>query len=48
MSGQAIGQAVENDRQQTADPMDVYAKGHAVKPKTEGQKRYLEAILQTI
>ena len=44
--GQAIGQAVENDRQQSADSIDVYAKGHAVKPKTEGQKRYLEAILQ--
>ena len=43
--GQAIGKAVENNREQTADAIDVYAKGQAVKPKTEGQKRYLEAIL---
>ena len=43
--GQAIGQAVENNRQQSADSIDVYAKGQAVKPKTEGQKRYLDAIL---
>ena len=43
--GQAIGQAVDNDRQQSADAIDVYAKGHAVKPKTDGQRRYLEAIL---
>ncbi len=43
--GHAIGQAVEVDRQQSADSIDVYAKGHSVKPKTEGQKRYLEAIL---
>jgi phosphate starvation-inducible PhoH-like protein len=43
--GQAIGQAVDVNRQQSADAIDVYAKGHAVKPKTEGQKRYLEAVL---
>lgn len=43
--GQAIGQAVDNERQQSADAIDVYAKGHAVRPKTDGQRRYLEAIL---
>ncbi len=43
--GQAIGQAVDLNRQQSADAIDVYAKGHAVKPKTDGQRRYLEAIL---
>ncbi len=43
--GQAIGQAVDLNRQQNADAIDVYAKGHAVKPKTDGQRRYLEAIL---
>ena len=43
--GQAIGQAVDANRQQNADAIDVYAKGHAVKPKTEGQRRYLDAIL---
>ena len=43
--GQAIGQAVDVNRQQTADSIDVYAKGHAVKPKTDGQRRYLDAVL---
>jgi phosphate starvation-inducible PhoH-like protein len=43
--GQAIGTAVDNDRQQSADAIDVYAKGHAIKPKTDGQRRYLEAVL---
>ncbi|HET6251464.1 MAG TPA: PhoH family protein [Tepidisphaeraceae bacterium] len=43
--GQAIGQAVDADRQQSADAIDVYAKGHPVKPKTDGQRRYIEAIL---
>jgi len=43
--GQAIGQAVDVKREQNPDAIDVYAKGGAIKPKTEGQKRYLEAIL---
>jgi phosphate starvation-inducible protein PhoH and related proteins len=41
----AISRAVEVDRQRSADEIDVYARGHAIKPKTEGQKRYLDAIL---
>ena len=24
--------------------IDVYAQGHAIKPKTEGQKRYIDAM----
>jgi phosphate starvation-inducible PhoH-like protein len=43
--GQAIGQAVDVKREQSADAIDVYSKGQAIKPKTDGQKRYLEAIL---
>jgi phosphate starvation-inducible protein PhoH and related proteins len=43
--GQAIGHAAEADRQRSADEIDVYAKGAAIKPKTDGQKRYMEAIL---
>ena len=43
--GQAIGLAVDVEREQSADAIDVYAKGHSVRPKTEGQRRYLEAIL---
>src|SRR3954454_12382238 len=42
--GQAIGRAFEQDRARSADEIDVYARGHAIKPKTEGQKRYVEAI----
>ena len=43
--GQAIGQAVDVKREQSPDAIDVYAKGDAIKPKTEGQERYFEAIL---
>lgn len=44
--GQAIGSAMEADRQRSADEIDVYARGHAIKPKTEGQKEYIEAMVQ--
>jgi phosphate starvation-inducible PhoH-like protein len=43
--GQAIGRAAERTERENADAIDVYAKGHAIKPKTEGQKRYVEAIV---
>ncbi|MDB5290324.1 MAG: PhoH-like protein [Phycisphaerales bacterium] len=43
--GQAIGKANDQHRERTADEIDVYAKGHAIKPKTDGQKRYLDAIM---
>ena len=43
--GHAIGRAAEQHESQNADAIDVYAKGHAVRPKTDGQKRYVEAIL---
>ena len=42
--GAALKAAVDQDRQRSADEIDVFSKGHAVKPKTEGQKRYIEAI----
>jgi len=44
--GQAIGRAADERRERSADEMDVYAKGHAIKPKTDGQKRYMDAIMQ--
>jgi len=44
--GQAIGKAADDQRERTADEIDVYAKGHSIKPKTEGQKRYIDAILK--
>ena len=44
--GQAIGLAMQELHQRSADEIDVYAKGHAIKPKTNGQKTYLEAILK--
>jgi len=43
--GQAIGRAADAQRQRSADEVDVYAKGTSIKPKTEGQKRYMEGIL---
>src|SRR5688500_3931198 len=43
--GDAIGRAVEERRERSEGEIDVYAKGHAIKPKTEGQRRYVEAVL---
>ena len=43
--GQAIGRAADAERRRSEDEIDVYAKGHSIKPKTEGQKRYMEAVL---
>ncbi len=44
--GQAIGRAVDEKRERSADEIDVYAKGHAIRPKTDGQRRYIEAIVR--
>jgi phosphate starvation-inducible PhoH-like protein len=44
--GSAISESVEAERERTADAIDVYAKGSTVKPKTEGQRRYIEAMAQ--
>jgi phosphate starvation-inducible protein PhoH and related proteins len=44
--GNALKSAMDQDRQRSQDEIDVYAKGHAIKPKTEGQKKYIDAILQ--
>ena len=43
--GQAISKAIDVERARTADEVDVYAKGLSVKPKTDGQKRYIDAIV---
>jgi phosphate starvation-inducible PhoH-like protein len=43
--GHAIGRAADQNRERTADEIDVYSKGHAVKPKTEGQKKYIDAMM---
>lgn len=43
--GQAIGRAVDEKRERSAEEIDVYAKGVAIRPKTDGQKRYVEAIV---
>jgi phosphate starvation-inducible PhoH-like protein len=44
--GQAIGKAADEKRERAEGEIDVYVKGHAVKPKTEGQKRYVETMFQ--
>jgi phosphate starvation-inducible PhoH-like protein len=44
--GQAIAVAVNEQRERSADEIDVYAQGHAIRPKTDGQRRYLEAIFK--
>jgi phosphate starvation-inducible PhoH-like protein len=43
---QAIGSAAHERTQRQAGEIDVYVKGHAVKPKTDGQKQYIETIFQ--
>jgi phosphate starvation-inducible PhoH-like protein len=42
--GSAISKAVDVDRERKAGEIDVYAKGGAIKPKTEGQQRYIETM----
>jgi phosphate starvation-inducible protein PhoH and related proteins len=42
--GNAISKAVQHDGEQRDGEIDVYAKGGAIKPKTEGQQRYVEAM----
>jgi phosphate starvation-inducible PhoH-like protein len=43
--GAAIGRAVERINESSADEIDVYSRGHAIRPKTAGQRLYIDAIL---
>lgn len=43
--GQAIGRAADDSHKHSPDEIDVYAKGRAIKPKTTGQRKYIEAML---
>lgn len=40
----AIARAAESEQRQAEGALEVYARGTTVRPKTEGQKAYLEAI----
>jgi len=42
---EALRTVADADRKPADDEIDVYAKGHSIKPKTEGQKRYVVAML---
>jgi phosphate starvation-inducible protein PhoH and related proteins len=42
--GKAIAGAASAERERKEGEIDVFTKGHAIRPKTEGQKRYMEAI----
>ncbi len=44
--GAAVKSAMDQDRAAKEGEIDVYAKGHAVKPKTEGQAKYVEAMMK--
>jgi len=44
--GSAINSAADTAREQGADVVDVYARGRTVRPKTAGQHRYIEAMMQ--
>ncbi len=43
--GAAVRSAQGTDRPAGTGEIDVYAKGHAIQPKTDGQKRYIDAVL---
>lgn len=43
--GAAIGFARDELRERAADEIEIYTKGRAIRPKTEGQKRYVEAMM---
>jgi phosphate starvation-inducible PhoH-like protein len=49
LSTEDVSQALKSvnhaERPQHADEIDVYAKGHAIRPKTDGQKRYIDAMV---
>lgn len=42
--GSAIAAATTETRQRTGDEIEVYSKGRAIRPKTDGQRRYIEAM----
>jgi phosphate starvation-inducible PhoH-like protein len=42
--GRAIGDAVESDAHRSADEIEVFTKGHAIRAKTEGQRAYIKAV----
>ena len=44
--GGAISSAVSETRQRSADEIDIYVKGKAIRPKTDGQKRYVQAMVE--
>src|SRR5688500_2453462 len=44
--GAAVKSAMDQDRAAKEGEIDVYSKGHAVKPKTEGQARYVDAMMK--
>jgi phosphate starvation-inducible PhoH-like protein len=44
--GSAISSAVTETRQRSADEIDIYVKGKAIRPKTDGQKRYVQAMVE--
>jgi phosphate starvation-inducible PhoH-like protein len=43
--GSVIRDTIEQTRQRSADEIDVYARGRAIRPKTAGQQRYVQAML---
>jgi phosphate starvation-inducible protein PhoH and related proteins len=42
--GAAIGRAADEHHEPSADEIDVYTRGRSVKPKTAGQRKYVEAM----
>src|SRR5262249_23186712 len=43
---EAITKAADQHAKRSADDIDVFARGHAIKPKTEGQKKYVDAVMK--
>jgi phosphate starvation-inducible PhoH-like protein len=43
--GAAINRAMDHGHKNSADKVDVYSKGRSIIPKTDGQRKYLHAVL---
>jgi len=42
--GEAISRAADDNNERRAGEIEVYSRGHAVRAKTDGQKRYIDAM----
>jgi phosphate starvation-inducible PhoH-like protein len=44
--GEALKQSTDKANKRSSEDVDVYTRGHSIKPKTDGQKVYLDAVMK--